>query len=92
MIPVSWSAWLAHGIKDAPESGGGLIVAAIQLAIMLGATLGGVLFDMSGYQATFGMSAAVLVLAAGVALLAAQSELRAKPSRYDSRSIVKACA
>jgi predicted MFS family arabinose efflux permease len=90
--PVGWWTWLSRTLPQDAEAGGGLLVAVVQLAIMLGATLGGVLFDMSGYQATFGMSAAVLVLAAGVALLAAQSELRAKPSRYDSRSIVKACA
>jgi predicted MFS family arabinose efflux permease len=32
-IPVSWSTWLTKGISDEPESGGGLIVAAIQLSI-----------------------------------------------------------
>ncbi|WP_240354431.1 hypothetical protein [Pectobacterium brasiliense] len=30
-IPVAWSAWIARGIHDAPENGGGLIVAAIWL-------------------------------------------------------------
>ena len=36
-IPVAWSTWLTRGISDEPESGGGLMVAAIQLAIMSGA-------------------------------------------------------
>jgi predicted MFS family arabinose efflux permease len=90
--PVGWWTWLSRTLPQDAEAGGGLLVAIVQLAIMMGATLGGVLFDMSGYQATFGMSAALLVLGAGVALLAAKSELRAKPTRYDSRSIVKACA
>jgi predicted MFS family arabinose efflux permease len=44
-IPVVWSTWLAKGISDEPESGGGLMVAAIQLAIMLGAAFGGLLLD-----------------------------------------------
>jgi predicted MFS family arabinose efflux permease len=89
--PVGWWTWLSRTLPQDAEAGGGLLVAVVQLAIMLGATLGGVLFDMSGYQATFGMSAALLVLAAGVALLAAQSELRAKPSRGYGDSIVQAC-
>jgi predicted MFS family arabinose efflux permease len=44
-IPVCWSTWLSKGIRDEPESGGGLMVAAIQLSIMLGGLLGGVLLD-----------------------------------------------
>ncbi len=40
-IPVAWSAWITQGISDSPESGGGLMVAAIQLAITLGAAVGG---------------------------------------------------
>jgi predicted MFS family arabinose efflux permease len=39
------------------------MVAAIQLAITLGATVGGLLFDMSGYQSAFGASAAILAAA-----------------------------
>lgn len=63
-IPVAWSAWIARGIHDAPESGGGLIVAAIQLAIMLGAALGGWLLDHLSISATFIGSAALLMSAA----------------------------
>ena len=40
-IPVCWSTWLAQEISDEPESGGGLMVAAIQLAIMLGGAAAG---------------------------------------------------
>nr|WP_243444517.1 hypothetical protein [Acetobacter persici] len=54
--------------RDA-EAGGGLMVAVVQLAITLGATSGGILFDRIGYQATFAASALVLVLAALSALL-----------------------
>jgi predicted MFS family arabinose efflux permease len=49
------------------------MVAVVQLAITFGATAGGVLFDASGYQATFAMSAAVLVIAAVLAVLAARA-------------------
>lgn len=51
-VPVAWSAWLAKGIGDEPESGGGLLVAAIQLSIMLGASFGGLLFDHVSIAAT----------------------------------------
>src|SRR5207237_7100157 len=62
-IPVSWSAWLAQGIGDEPESGGGLMVAAIQLSIMLGAALGGLLLDHISVAATFIGGTVLLVLA-----------------------------
>lgn len=62
-IPVGWSAWIADGIQDAPESGGGLMVAAIQLAIMLGAAFGGLLLDLISVEATFIASALLLITA-----------------------------
>jgi predicted MFS family arabinose efflux permease len=71
--PVGWWTWLARTLPDDAEAGGGLIVAVVQLAIMFGASVGGIVFDASGYRATFGMSAAMLVLASGSALVAAGS-------------------
>src|SRR5690606_18508978 len=47
-VPVAWSTWLTRVVPDEAESGGGLIVAAVQLAITTGAAAGGVLFDASG--------------------------------------------
>jgi len=62
-IPVCWSAWIAHALGDQPEAGGGLIVAAIQLAILLGGALGGALLDHLSIEATFIGSMILLVLA-----------------------------
>lgn len=62
-IPVCWSTWLSKGISDEPESGGGLIVAAIQLSIMLGAAFGGLLLDHVSITATFIGGAILLALA-----------------------------
>ena len=62
-IPVAWSTWLAKGIRDEPESGGGLMVAAIQLSIMLGAAFGGLLLDHISVAATFIGGTVLLVLA-----------------------------
>ncbi|MCP1222731.1 MFS transporter [Acetobacter orientalis] len=67
--PVGWWTWLARTLPQDAEAGGGLMVAVVQLAITLGATCGGILFDGIGYQATFAASACVLVLAALLALL-----------------------
>ncbi|WP_374197308.1 MFS transporter [Janthinobacterium sp. UMAB-60] len=65
--PVGWWAWLATTLPGDAEAGGGLMVAVVQLAIALGSTVGGLLFDTSGYQSTFIASAAVLLLAAFLA-------------------------
>ncbi|MFG6205787.1 MFS transporter [Pseudomonas retamae] len=74
--PVGWWTWLARTLPDAAEAGGGLMVAVVQFAIASGAIVGGVLFDMSGYRATFESSAGLLIVAAVLALLAARSALR----------------
>jgi predicted MFS family arabinose efflux permease len=71
--PVGWWTWLAKTLPHDAEAGGGLMVAVVQLAIALGATVGGILFDGFGYRATFSASAVVLVAAAGLALLAARA-------------------
>jgi predicted MFS family arabinose efflux permease len=71
--PVGWWTWLARTLPRDAEAGGGLMVAVVQLAIALGATVGGILFDGFGYRATFSASAVVLVAAAGMALLAARA-------------------
>jgi predicted MFS family arabinose efflux permease len=75
--PVGWWTWLARTLPQDAEAGGGLMVAIIQLAITGGATVGGVLFDMSGYRATFQMSAGLLFIAAVLAVLAARAGVRA---------------
>ena len=68
--PVAWWTWLSRTLPDDAEAGGGLMVAAIQLAITLGAAAGGLLFDAGGHQATFGASALILLAAAAVASVA----------------------
>lgn len=71
--PVGWWTWVARTMPDDAEAGGGLIVAVIQLAITLGAVVGGVLFDREGYVATFGVSAGLLLVAAVLTLMTARS-------------------
>ena len=51
-------------LGDESESGGGLMVGAIQLSIMLGAAFGGWLLDHLSIAATFVAGTALLVAAA----------------------------
>ncbi|OXR38765.1 MFS transporter [Pseudomonas jessenii] len=74
--PVGWWTWLAKTLPEEAEAGGGLMVAIIQLAIASGATVGGLVFDSSGYRATFKLSAALLGVAAILAFLAARVSMR----------------
>lgn len=74
--PVGWWTWLARTLPEAAEAGGGLMVAIIQLAIASGATVGGLVFDSSGYRMTFELSAALLGVAAVLAFLAARAASR----------------
>lgn len=71
--PVGWWSWIAQAMPHDAEAGGGLMVAVIQLSIALGSTMGGLLFDAAGYRSTFMASAAVLLLAAGLAWLTAMA-------------------
>jgi predicted MFS family arabinose efflux permease len=89
--PVGWGTWLARSLPADAEAGGGLMVATIQFAITLGASVGGIVFDSQGYRATFRRSAGVLVIGALLAFLAGTrsslvSRLRLPMSTGGSRS------
>jgi predicted MFS family arabinose efflux permease len=72
-VPVAWWTWLSKVLPDDAEAGGGLMVAVIQMAITLGATVGGLLVDASGYPAAFGASAAILCASALLAWLGSRA-------------------
>lgn len=72
--PVGWWSWIAQVMPKTAEVGGGLMVAVIQLAIALGSTVGGLLFDSNGYRSTFVTSATVLLLAAVLTFLTSRSQ------------------
>lgn len=74
--PVGWWSWIAEAMPHNAEAGGGLMVAVIQLAIALGSTIGGLLFDSAGYRSTFAASSAVLLLGAFLAFLTSRSQAR----------------
>lgn len=73
--PVGWGIWLSRTLSDDAEAGGGLQVAIIQLAITLGAAIGGLLFDHIGWWSPSALSA-VLLVGAGLAAAAAAQDSR----------------
>lgn len=73
--PVGWWTWLAQ-IPHNAEAGGGLMVAVVQLSIGFGSTIGGMVYDKAGYQSTFFVSAAVLALGGGLALITSRASDR----------------
>lgn len=80
--PVGWWTWMSKVLPDQAEAGGGLMVAVIQLAITVGASVGGFLFDASGYRATFGASAVILGFSALIALIAARKAAEPHASNW----------
>ncbi|ANN69266.1 MFS transporter [Bordetella bronchialis] len=68
-VPVGWSTWITRRVPDEAESAGGLIVAAVQLAITLGAAVGGAVFDMAGALGVFTGSGLALLVATLLVLL-----------------------
>jgi predicted MFS family arabinose efflux permease len=63
--PVAWWTWMSRALPEDAEAGGGLMVAVIQLAITAGASLGGFLYDSSGYRSAF-IAAAILLCGSGL--------------------------
>ncbi|MDB5448616.1 MAG: major facilitator superfamily 1 [Phenylobacterium sp.] len=82
--PVAWWTWLSKTLPDDAEAGGGLMVAVVQLAITLGAALGGVLVDSRGYQTAFGASAAILLAGSFLAFAGSRrAGARAEGASFD---------
>lgn len=74
--PVAWWSWIAQAMPDDAEAGGGLMVAIIQFSIALGSTIGGLLFDSSGYQSNFIASAVVLLIGAFLTFQTSRAQLQ----------------
>jgi len=65
-VPTMVQTWIARVAPDRLESAGGLVVAAFQIAITIGAAVGGLLVDTVGVQAAFIGGGIAAVLGAGV--------------------------
>ena len=66
-VPTSFQSWVFRVAHDAPETGSALLVTALQLAIALGAAIGGQFVDASGPRAALWFG--VTLTAAGFMLI-----------------------
>lgn len=62
-MSVIWMTWMSQNAEDAPEAAGGLMVAAVQASILLGAVVGGLLLDHLSIQAVLIASVTLAVVA-----------------------------
>jgi predicted MFS family arabinose efflux permease len=62
-MSVIWMTWMSQNAEDAPEGAGGLMVAAVQASILLGAVIGGLLLDHLSIRAVLFASVALAVIA-----------------------------
>lgn len=65
-VPTMVQTWMAHVAPERLESAGGLVVAAFQLAITIGAAVGGLLVDSVGVEAALVVGGIAAVAGAGV--------------------------
>lgn len=63
-VPVGLQTWLVRAAPDQAESAGGLMVATFQVAIALGAIVGGLLVDHAGVASAFAYGGVATLLAA----------------------------
>ncbi|MGO2514265.1 MFS transporter [Marinomonas polaris] len=63
-VPVAWSNWVARVVPDQAETAGGMVVAAVQSSIALGAAIGGLIFGLNGVMGVFITAASIMLLAA----------------------------
>jgi predicted MFS family arabinose efflux permease len=75
-MSVIWMTWMSQNADDAPEAGGGLMVAAVQASILLGAVIGGLLLDHISIRAVL---IASVVLAAIAVLIVRDGRTLLKP-------------
>jgi predicted MFS family arabinose efflux permease len=73
-VPVGWSTWVARAVPDEAESAGGMVVAAVQLAIAAGAAAGGAVFAFEGVAGVFAAAGAMLLLTALLVVPRVRSE------------------
>ncbi|MCE9872251.1 MFS transporter [Hafnia alvei] len=76
--PTGWWTWIARTLPEDAETGGGLLVAVIQLSIALGSTAGGLVFDSLGWRSTFGLSGIILLGAVAMTFLTSRKNSNAR--------------
>lgn len=76
-LPVGFQTWMVRVASDEAESAGGLLVSAFQVAITVGAVVGGILVNGFGPYGAVGYLAAATLAGALIVLLSRGGEARA---------------
>lgn len=76
VVQLGWTAWLTRTVPDEVESAGGLQIGIIQLAIMAGAAIGGMVFDYTSVKGVFTTSSMVAILAVLAVILTSQKSFK----------------
>ncbi|OOQ56584.1 MFS transporter [Mucilaginibacter pedocola] len=71
---IGWNMWITRTVPDEAESGGGALVATIQLGIMIGAAAGGFFYDHFGGKVNYITGSVVAVAAALTGMIAFQKQ------------------
>jgi DHA1 family purine ribonucleoside efflux pump-like MFS transporter len=77
VLPVGFQTWMVRVASDEAESAGGLLVSAFQVAITVGAVVGGILVDGLGPFGAVGYLAAATLAGALLVSLSRSGEVRA---------------
>ena len=77
VLPVGFQTWMVRVASDEAESAGGLLVSAFQVAITIGAVVGGILVDGFGPFGSVGYLAAATLAGALLVALSRGGEARA---------------
>ncbi len=78
-VPTTSQTWISRAEPNRVEAAGGLVVATFQLAIALGAALGGVLLDTTSVHTVF-LAGGVAVVLGGAVLASTRRGLPASPA------------
>jgi predicted MFS family arabinose efflux permease len=70
VVQVGWIDWLTRTAPDEAESAGGVQIAVIQLSITIGASVGGITFDITGANGVFIFSTFCAIAGSLVATIA----------------------
>jgi len=77
VLPVGFQTWMVRVASDEAESAGGLLVSAFQVAITVGAVVGGILVDGLGPFGAVGYLAAATAAGALLVSLSRSGEVPA---------------
>jgi predicted MFS family arabinose efflux permease len=69
LVPLALQTLMVTAVPDAPEASSAVLISVLQLAIAVGAALGGLLVDSAGVNAVFVAAGVTALLGGGFALL-----------------------